>query len=122
MESLTGEPEKTVNAAGSLVWRLERSYVEKRIRSRLPLSDGILYNQISLNGMKATALGMAGAYWAVVGFVILVIGILTEQIFDSSENTFKWSGLVLACLVFLISAFRTFQSIASQIRYRSNRR
>jgi hypothetical protein len=122
MEHVTDAQEKIAKLAGSFVRGLERNFVEKRVRHRLPLTDGVLYNQISLNGIKSTALGMAGAYWAVIGFVFFVIGILVEQTVNSSVNSLRWSVLAVAGVLFLISIIRMSQSIASQVNHRSKRK
>lgn len=119
MENLKGDPEWIVKSANSMVWKIERKFAEKRFRDRLSLGNETLYKQISLNGLKATALGMAGAYWAAIGFVVFVAGVLVKQSMNSNGNVLKWSVLIVAGLIFLIAVIRTLQSIMNQISYRS---
>lgn len=119
MQKMSGDQEGIVGSANSMVWKIERKVVDKRLRSRLIQDNEILLKQISLNGLRATVLGMAGAYWAAIGFVVFVVGVLVKQSLNSNGDLLKWSVLLFAFLIFLIAVIRTLQSILSQISYRS---
>jgi len=111
-----------VSSGGSYVSKLERKFVEKRLRRRLLLGDGTMVNELSKYGIKAIALGMAGAWWAAIGFVILVLGIAEKWTFSSDGNWLKWTGLSISALCFLMYLFRTIQSILDRLKYRAYRR
>lgn len=120
MSSLADDQEETVKAAGSAVWKVERSFVQNRVRQRLPLSNAILYNQIALNGVQSTALGIAAVFWAIIGWsVAILIGIPLEVVLDPSYGPVRWTGLVIGIGLFGIGLGRMLISQLSKVKFQS---
>jgi hypothetical protein len=122
MSELPIGEESVVRSAGSYVTKVERKFVEDRLSRRLSFVDGTMVNQLARDGVKATALGMAAVWWAAIGFVFAVFGIIEELTFNSDAYWLKWTGLSVSAVFFLMYLLRSVQTVSSQVRYRSQRR
>jgi hypothetical protein len=110
-----------VNQASSIVWRIERRFVRKRLIQQLPRLDGKRYDDVAKRGVASIALDLAGVLWAIAGgWIALLVVVPEEIIITSGHAPLKFGSWAVVAALFSIAFFRMWLARRSSAKFQSS--